>query len=395
MPPIPPNRPAALAPGNRARHNPAATPSHQQPPHKDHQHPRHPPNHRRNPHRIHPQHHHRTPQPRSPCRIRCFPSRLRTPQNLGIRNPETGTQRHHPRHRIRPPLPPQQHHDHPQHPRHRPAQILTPPCSYTCIKTWQSERGTLPTSTNTTPTSSSFLRPHPAPPAPCQLPPSAVTAQCNDCTLLSLHNAITTHQGSTPLRSPPRPRVNHPLTPPRIPPTHSQSPTPHYPLPFLSYPRVDCHTRTPARIPPPLPAPPQPAHRQHDAVNAICYHSTPQSPLLLPPHPAPTAPPRARCLAPLAELVTTPLRSLQPPLTPPHHPRFSYPGVNQTQRAHHPAVEHRHPLVSRLTPPATLLPPPAPLTGLRPPTSTPSTPTTARARPPLLPHHQQRGSATP
>lgn len=151
--------------------------------------------------------------------------------------------------------------------------------------------------TPTTTASSSFLRPYPAPPAPCRLPPAAVTAQCNDCTLLSLHNAITIH----PTRPPPYPGVNHqtlaslsfsattaptcwpttfhPLPPPTTtaprspfypgvnqkmhpllipqpalgtpsaldalpasnppylspdPPAHSHSPAPHYPRPFLS-----------------------------------------------------------------------------------------------------------------------------------------------------------------
>lgn len=121
----------------------------------------------------------------------------------------------------------------------------------------------------------SAVAPTPKPPAA----PAAVTAQCNHCIMQS-------------------------------PPTRGEPP-PHLRSP---YPGVN-QKMHPLLIP-------QPAHRQHDAVNAICYHSTPQSSLPLPPHPAPTAPPRARRLAPFTEPRTTSLNE------PSSHP-FSYPGVNQ------------------------------------------------------------------
>lgn len=147
----------------------------------------------------------------------------------------------------------------------------------------------------------SAVAPTPKPPAA----PAAVTAQCNDCTLLSLHNAITTHQGSTtpPLRSP-YPGVNQKMHP-------------------LLIPQLTARTLL---------------HRQHDAVNAICYHSTPLSPLLLPPHPAPTAP--------LTEPRTTSLNE------PSSHP-FSYPGVNQKTN-HLPSL--RLPTHSSTQPPPALAP---------------------------------------
>lgn len=116
-------------------------------------------------------------------------------------------------------------------------------------------------------------------------------------------------------------------------------------------------------------------------------------------------------MAPLTELVTTPLRSLQPPLTalhsfllprgkpnPPSPCTFSSPAPSTRAGClfsllpppgrPNPASappSSRTPPPPRIAanpppPPATPLPPPAPLTGLRPPTSTPSTPTTARAR---------------
>lgn len=136
----------------------------------------------------------------------------------------------------------------------------------------------------------------------------------NDCTLLSLHNAITIH----PTRPPP-------------------------------YPRVDRHTRTPARMPPLLPAPTRtPLHRQHDAVNAICNHSIP-----LPPHRFyPNLHPRYRALypAPLTEPSTTSLNK------PPSHP-FSYPGVNQKTN-HLPRYTHHLPSL-RLPTQSSTQPPPA------------------------------------
>lgn len=150
------------------------------------------------------------------------------------------------------------------------------------------------------------------------------TARCSECNLLSQHSAITPTSSSSPsthgttARSPPGTtcRTRHHPSPQSPAPTHPPS------IPF-SYPGVN------QTLPAPAPSP----HPPHQPVQAAsCLFS------LLPPPGRPnpaSAPPSSR--------------------TPPP-PRIA------------------------ANPPATPLPPPAPLTGLRPPTSTPSTPTTARAR---------------
>ena len=100
-------------------------------------------------------------------------------------------------------------------------------------------------------------------------------------------------------------------------------------------------------------------------MTALCYHCTPQSSLSLPPHPALTAPPRARRLAPLAELVTTPLRSLQPSLTPPQQRQARYTHTPATLHSFllprgRPKSRTHHPLTCGCPPTRLHQPPPRP-----------------------------------
>lgn len=212
-----------------------------------------------------------------------------------------------------------------------------------------------------------------------------MTAPCNDCTLLSLHNAITTH----PTRPPPYPGVNrqtlaslsfsattaptcwpatfHPLPPPTT--TAPRSPfypgvnqkmhpllipqpalgTPPLPLPGspctltltspslppsipLSYPRVDCHTRTPARCHRPFLL--HPEHRTPTARCSECNLLSQHSAII----PISSSSPRTHCTTARSPPGTT-CRTCHHPS--PQPPAFTHPPQQRQARyTHTPATLH-------------------------------------------------------